>query len=259
MQQIFTGMIGSRPQDYMPRVQCEAGSVFPRCNEPRVVYMDFYRGDCSVDPATGEPRTDTCRPHPSEVTYRDLEVLNGGTRFFLQSYAAIYSLANFPVYYDTSFQNQMFLCVEGQGDCFAPDGAATEGVDYVRYTSRRFGKSFLAWQVDASVGVAEQTSIAFVMVKEARDLEFIVRMLRTYRGDFEPGDPAPSLSHLTPEEQDGLARLGYELPTSETQIQVEIDRLDERVRSLESFFNYLIQLQRAYGIEFPFLYQRPEI
>lgn len=259
MQQIFTGMIGSRPQDYMPRVQCAPGSVFPRCNNPRVVYMDFYRGDCSVDPATGEPRTDTCRPHPAEVTYRDLEVLNGGTRFFLQSYAAIFSLASFPIYYDTSFQNQMFLCIEGQGDCFAPEDGADEDVDYVRYTSRRFGKSFLAWQVDASEGVAEQTSIAFVMVKEARDLEFIVRMLRTYRGDFLPGDPAPSLSHLTAEEQTQLAAIGYELPTSETQIQVEIDRLDERVRSLESFFNYLIQLQRAYGIEFPFLYQRPEI
>lgn len=259
IQQIFTGMIGSRPWDYMPRLQCGAGSVFPRCNDPRVVYMDFYRGDCSVDPATGEPRTDTCRPHPSEVTYRDLPVLNGGTRYFLQSYAAIFALANFPIYYDTSFQNQMFVCVEGQGDCFAPDEGAVEGVDYVRYTSRRFGKSFLAWQVDATEGVAEQTSIAFAMVKEARDLDFIIRMLRKYRGDFLPGDPPPSIDHLTPEEQAQLAAIGYELPSSATQIQEDIDRLDSRLRSTESFLFYLIQLQRAFGIEFPFLYRRPEI
>ncbi len=259
MQQIFTGMIGSRPWDYMPRLECAPGSVFPRCNDPRIVYMDFYRGDCSVDPATGVPRTETCRPNPAEVTYRDLPVLNGGTRFFLQSYAAIFALANFPVYYDTSFQNQMFVCVEGQGDCFAPDEGAVEGVDYVRYTSTRFGQSFLAWQVDATEGVAEQTSIAFALVKETRDLDFIIRMLRTYRGDFLPGDPPPSIDHRTPEEQAQLAAIGYELPDSETEIQEDITRLDERLRSLESFFFYLIQLERAYGIEFPFLYQRPEI
>jgi hypothetical protein len=259
IQQIFTGMIAARPEQYMPRVRCDASSAPPRCDNPRVVYMDFYRGDCSIDPATGDPRTDTCRPNPADVTYRDLEVLNGGTRFFLQSYAAIFSLANFPVYYDTTFQNQMFLCVEGQGDCFSPDGAATEGVDFVRHTSRRFGKSFLAWQVDATEGVAEQTSIAFAMVKEARDLAFIVEMLRTYNGDFLPGDPPPDISYLTPAQQAQLAGLGYTLPTTADQIAFEIDRLDQRVIGLESFFFYLVQLERAFGIEFPALYRRPEI
>jgi hypothetical protein len=259
IQQIFTGMIGSRPWDYMPRIQCGPGSVAPRCRDPRLVYMDFYRGDCSIDPATGEPRTDTCRPDPATVTYRDLPVLNGGTRFFLQSYAAIFSLANFPIYYDTSFQNQMFICIEGQGDCNAPADPGREGTDFVRYTSRRFGQSFLAWQVDPGVGVASQTSIAFALVKEARDLDFIIRMLRKYRGDFEPGDPAPDINRLTPEERAELAAIGYTLPANAAAIQEDIDRLDSRLRGNESFFFYLIQLQRAYGIEFPFLYQRPEI
>lgn len=269
IQQIFTGMIGSRPWDYMPRLRCDSTSAFPRCNNPRVVYMDFYRGDCSIDPDTGEPRTDTCRPHPTEVTYRDLHVLNGGTRYFLQSYAAIYALANFPVYYDTSFQNQMFICIEGAGDCHQSEPSAVEGVDYVRYTSRRFGKSFLAWQVESTTGVAQQTSIAFAMVKEARDLDFIIRMLRKYRGDFPPpddpppDDPAPSLDYLSPEERAQLVAIGYDrlertpLPTSD-ELNQEIDRLDSRLINLESFFFYLIQLERLYGIEFPFLYQRPE-
>lgn len=258
IQQIFTGMIGSRPWDYMPRVQCAPGSVAPRCRDPRLVYMDFYRGDCSTDPATGEPRTDSCRPDP-RVTYGDLPVLNGGTRFFLQSYAAIYSLANFPIYYDTSFQNQMFICIEGQGDCNAPAGTAVEGTNYARYTSPRFGQSFLAWQVEPGVGVASQTSIAFAMVKEARDNEFTVRMLRKYRGDFTTGDPAPDADRLTADERAQLAAIGYTLPTSGAAIQEEIERLDQRIRSSESFFFYLIQLQRSFGIEFPFLYQRPEI
>ena len=259
IQQIFTGMIAARPEEYMPRIRCAEGSTRPSCPDARVVFMDFYRGDCSIDPATGEPSTATCRPNPAETTYRDLEVLNGGTRFFLQSYAAIFSLSSFPVYYDTAFQNQMYVCVEGQGDCYAPAENAQEGIDYVRHTSRRFGKSFLAWQVDATEGVAEQTSIAFAMVKEARDADFIIRMLRTYRGDFLAGDPPPSIDHLSAEEITQLAAIGYDLPDNDADIQFEIDRLDGRLQSLEGFFFYIVQLERNFGIEFPALYSRPEI
>jgi hypothetical protein len=265
MQQVFTGMIASRPEDYMPRVDCADGSVLPRCNDPRIVYMDFYRGDCSVDPVTGMPSDERCRPHPTQVTYRDLAVLNGGTRYFLQSYAAIYALANFPIYYDTTFQNQMFICIEGQGDCHQPDDPSST-TDYVRYTSRRFGKSFLAWRVDANQGAgagANQTSIAYSMVQEASNLDFIIRILRQFRGDFLPGDPPPHVDNID-DDGDGnntneLARLGaigYTLPDA-SQIQFEIDRLNDRLIGLESFFNYLIQLERVFGIEFPFLGNRP--
>ncbi|MGE3634252.1 MAG: hypothetical protein AB7P00_30410, partial [Sandaracinaceae bacterium] len=149
VQQIFTGMIAGRPEDYMPRVQCAAGSTLPECDDPRIVYMDFYRGNCFPD-ENGDVNPSECRPNPADVTYRDLEILNGGTRYFLQSLAADYALAFIPIYYDADFQNQKFLCVEGQGDCFAPDSGAVEGVDYVRHTSRRFNKSFLAWQVEPS-------------------------------------------------------------------------------------------------------------
>ena len=62
IQQIFTGMIAGRPEEYMPRLECLSSDTFPRCTNPRIVFMDFYRGDCSIDPATGEPRTETCRP-----------------------------------------------------------------------------------------------------------------------------------------------------------------------------------------------------
>ncbi|MBX3272695.1 MAG: hypothetical protein KF729_20710 [Sandaracinaceae bacterium] len=260
IQQIFTGMIAGRPEEYMPRLQCTSGDTFPRCREPRMVFMDFYRGDCSIDPTTGSPRTETCRPNPAEVTYRDLAVLNGGTRFFLQSYAAIFALQEFPIYYDTTFQNQMYICVEGQGNCFAPSDTAIEGVDYVRHVSRRFSKNFLAWQVDADDGVAEQTSIAFAMVSEARNNDFIIRMLQRYRGDHLPGDPPPSITYLTPEERAQLAAIGYDVEgLGAAQVQEEITRLEQRLSSLESFFFYLIQLEREFGIQFPLIYRRPEI
>ena len=98
------------------------------------------------------------------------------------------------------------------------------------------------------------------MVSEARDNDFIVRMLQRYRGDHLPGDPPPDITYLTDEERAQLAAIGYDLTEiSEAEIQFEIDRLEGRLNSLESFFFYLIQLERSFGIQFPTLYTRPEI
>ncbi|MDQ3031955.1 MAG: hypothetical protein M3Y87_06020 [Myxococcota bacterium] len=253
--QLFTGMIADQPAEYMPRVVCDEASSFPRCTDPRLVYMDFYRGDCST------PGSTTCRPHPADITYRPdpsqrLFVINGGDNFLLQSYATIFGLAQFPVYYDTSFQTQLFLCVEGTGDCNAPEGV--EGVDYVRFTSNRFGKSYLAWQLTPEEGgLIDQESIAFSMVREARDSAFTLRSLQRYRGDF--GGTPLDIANIPAADQARLAAMGYTIPASSTAVSDEIDRFDDRVRQLESFFGYLIQLEREYGIQFPFPYTRPEI
>jgi len=254
--QLFTGMIADQPQQYMPRIQCGTGSAFPNCRDPRLVYMDFYRGDCTT------PGSTSCRPNPADVTYRpdpasNLFVVNGGDSFLLQSYAAIFGLSEFPVYYDTTFQSQMFICIEGQGRCNAAEGV--EGVDYVRYTSNRFGKSYLAWQLTPEPGgsAIEQRSIAFSMVLETRNAAFILRALQQYRGDF--GGTPNDINNIPADDRTRLTALGYTVPTDTTQLNDEIDRLDGRVRQLESFFGYLIQLESQFGIQFPFTYRRPEI
>jgi hypothetical protein len=243
MQQIFNGMIRGFPAAYMPRVVCDEPGTFPRCDEPRVLYMDFYRGDCS--------RPETCRPNPAEVTYAGLPVLDGGSSLSLQIYAALYGLIYFPVFFDTSFQNQLFVCIEGQGDCYAPDASAVEGVDYVRYTSDYYRRSFLAWQVEPAVGVGEQTSMGFAMVKEARDLGIARRALLALRDT----DPTYSVDDLDPALVAATEAIDYALPTTPTEAEAEITRIDRRLSSLESFFNQIIQFQRQYGIQ-PFGYYR---
>lgn len=245
--QLFRGMIGDQPAQYMPRVVCESGT-FPDCRGPRLVYMDFYRGDCST------PGSRTCRPNPAEVTYRDLRVLEGGDTILLQSFAAILGLSYFPVYYDTTFQSQLFMCVEGRGDCATPPPDAVEGVDYVRHTSNRFFQSYLAWQLTPSSGVAEQQSIAFAMVLEARNAALTLQSLREYRGDF--GGAPYDMGNITRRAE--LDAIGYVIPANDI-VGREISRLDARVRELESFFNYLIQIERQFGINEPFIYNRPEL
>ena len=236
VQQMFSGMIRDEPEAISARIECGEGT-FPTCIEPRLIYMDFYRGDCSAG-------STTCRPDPQQVTYRDLPVLDGGSAFLLQFYAAIYGLSEFPVYFDTTFANQLFVCVEGQGDCFAPASDAVEGVDYVRYDSERYGKSFLAYQVEPTAAVANQTSIGFDMVREARDLSFILRMIQTFRGDFG-GTPLDS-GNLTAAELARLAALDYDLPGDSATVNSEENRIDGRLRDVESFFFQLIQLQNQY-------------
>ncbi len=237
MQQIFTGMIRRAPEAYMPRVRCADRKSAPVCKTPELQYMDFYRGDCS-DPST-------CLPNPAEVTYAGKPVLDGGDSITLQIYAALYGLSDFPVYFDTTFQNQLFVCIEGQAACYEPSATAVEGKDFVRYTSPRYRHTFIAWQVEPATGVAEQTSIGFAMVKEARDLDVVLSALTKMRDGATPY----SKKNLSAAELAAVAAIPYVLPTTTTAIDDEITRVDNRVQDLESFFNQLIQLEGQYGIK----------
>jgi hypothetical protein len=231
-------MIRNFPKAYMPRVLCDDPSTMPKCNNARLVYMDFYRGDCSQG-------SSTCRPNPADVTYGKLPVLDGGASVTLQVYAALYGLTDFPVYFDTTFQNQLFVCIEGQADCYKPDTNAEEGKDYVRYTSQRYRRNFIAFQVEPSQGVAEQTSIGFAMVKEARDLDTVFAALTKERDGTKPY----SIDNLTADDLAALKTLAYVPPTTTNEIDAELQRVNGRLVDLESFLNQLIELQRSIGIQ----------
>jgi hypothetical protein len=237
MQQIFTGMIRGYPQAYMPRIVCDGGLPGQGCAKPRLVYMDFYRGDCS--------KAETCRPNPAETTYAGLPVLDGGGSLTLQIYAALYGLAYFPVYFDTTFQNQLFVCIEGQADCYKPSANAVENKDYVRYTSPRYRRTFVAFQVEPREGVAEQTSIGFAMVKEAYELDIALTALRKMKDGPEPN----SVANLSPDDLTLVNQVNYTLPTTPTGIQEELDRIQSRIVDLESFLNQMIEIQRSSGIQ----------
>lgn len=243
MNQILSGIIADQPAEYMPRLACSSLTA-NRCNDPRLVYMDFYRGDCSP----GAP-VDACRPNPTNV-YQDLRVVNGGGAGILPNYAAIFGLQSIPISSDMTFASQVFLCVEGQGDCQTPPPDAIEGLDYVRHTSARFNQSYLAWQLEPTASRIEERSVSFNMVQEARDTAFILQALRDIRGDF--GDPPNDPNNISQADRDRLAALNYTVPTSATVLNNEIDRLDSRVISLESFFNFLIEIERR---TFPTLQQ----
>lgn len=230
MQQIFQGIIQDEPESISPRIACDESSPPDQCIDPRVIYMDFYRGDCS--------ELETCRPDPIEETYADLDILDGGSSVLLQYLAAVFALADFPVFFDTTFQNQLFICVEGEGDCFVPSAASVEGVDYVRHSSSRFGKTFLAFQIEPSIAIPNQESIGFNMVEEAAANAFAIEVLE----QLADGDLVP------PEDLAELSDRGYRVPLTQEDALSDLRSLDRRQVELESFFFQLIDLQRQLGI-----------
>ena len=230
MQQIFQGIIQDEPESISPRVVCETPGPGGQCGDPRVVYMDFYRGDCSV--------AETCRPDPIAETYADLDVVDGGSSVVLQYLAAVFALVDFPVFFDTTFQNQLLICVEGEGDCFVPSAGAVEGVDFVRHSSPRFGKTFLAFQIEPSASVPNQESIGFNMVREASENAFAISVIERI-ADGEVVDQS---------ELDQLTVLGFRVPADADEADSDLRTLDFRQRNLESFFFQLIDLQRQLGI-----------
>jgi hypothetical protein len=128
--------------------------------------------------------------------------------------------------------------VEGEGDCFVPSDDSVEGVDYVRHRSSRFGKTFLAFQIEPSIAVPNQESIGFNMVSEAADNAFAIGVIER----LASGEPVPS---------NDLAELsvrGYRVPATEEDARSDLSSLDRRQRELESFFFQLIDLQRQLGI-----------
>lgn len=236
MQQIFTGMIRGNAAAIAPRVICGNGAgPGARCEDPRLQYMDFYRGDCSKG----------CPPNQTDMTYASQPALDSGGNVTLQVYAALAGLSEFPVYFDTTFQNQLFVCIEGQADCYEPGSKAVEGTDYVRYTSPRYRRTFVAFQVEPTQAVSNQTSIGFAMVKEAKELDTILAALEKVRDGEMPNSP----DNLSDEDRAALSALGYEVPTTPPAIRDEITRVSRKVADLESFFNQLIELQRQLGIQ----------
>ncbi len=247
MGQLFEGMILGEPETIAPRVVCNGG-VAPRCTDPELVYMDFYRGDCS----DGEGSPD-CRPSPEE-TFGDLPVVDAGANVTLQFLASVYALSDFPVFFDTTFQSQLFVCIEGNGTCFEPSdddveytpGTPVEDADYVRFFSERYGKTFIAWRVEPGPDVPNQRSLGFEMVRRADETQFLLEAVRAFRGDFG-GDPL-DIDNLSAEQQARITEIGYTLPDDLTFADDEVDRLDDYLRDQESSFFQTIQLVNQFGV-----------
>ena len=177
MSQLFGGLILDDSSLYGARV-CEEGQDNPisgeRCDRTTIIYQDLWRGSQFGD-------VEDLRGNPYDDIYADMPSIGGANSEMLRSWAVIFSLAEFPIFYDTTYEQQLYLFVEGTGDAFDirdcedyPDDeyCSTEGVDYVRHFSDRFNFNVVSFWVEPEYSwEPESINTSFALVSMANELQ----------------------------------------------------------------------------------------
>ncbi|HEX4355085.1 MAG TPA: zinc-dependent metalloprotease, partial [Polyangiales bacterium] len=206
---MFGGLIMRNPRQYAPRVGQDADG------NNIVQYISTYRdGD--------RGNQDETYPAPA---------IDGTDTETLRDIATIEALSEFPVYYDTSFEQRMLVFKLGSGDGYTIPATRSDGTptckyndancdqpDYIVYVSDRLHTSYVAVVIDPEeTGKIDEQQVAFQLLKRLYDRQTRIHDLTQQ-------------SALSDDENTELTRIKADL-----------------VRD-ESFLEYLIQLERQLGI-----------
>jgi hypothetical protein len=206
---LFGGLILRNPKAYAPRV------TFDQSGDPVTHYLSLYR-------ANGRASNEATFPDPA-IDGTDSEVLRDA--------AAIQALAHFPIFYDSSFEQRLLVFKSGSGDGYKIPAAHLDGSptcaygdkgctnpDFITYDSDRLHTTFVAVviQPDPQQGIDEQ-QLGFQMMLRLRQKQDRVRELTMKSA-----------------------------PTAAEQTELSADKLE--LEREETFVNYLIGLERTYGI-----------
>jgi len=247
MNQLFGGLILDDARLYGPRV-CLEGEENPfapgtECEHDTIVYQDLWRGSSFTN-------SEESRGNPYDDVYGRLPAINGGSNELLQTWAVILSLAEFPIFYDPVYEQQLYLFIEGTGEsfdirecddlcadlegdeletCIDETDCTVEGEDFVRYFSERFNQSFVAFRVgrgEATAALATDSTptvdMSFQIVGRANVLQDAIDACE--EGTDECVVPA------------GPAR------------QAAIEEWHRQLERTESFLLTVLDIQSSYGI-----------
>ena len=230
MTELFGGYMTDNDRWMAPRVRMVGG-------EPQVYYLNYFRG-AVTDPATGE--LVPARPSNEEVYSADPPIQDTSNEI-LRLYAAIYALAEFPVFYDTSFERRLAIFKLENGDGFEipnvqQDGTQTcgfrrvvpgsghrvcadnEDADYIIYTSDRLHTPYVATKI--------RNRLAYNLEEEQLGFQLLYQL------------------DLKQERLRVLEALGTRTPAQEE----ELRRLRRELQAGDSFLEALIEVQRIFGI-----------
>lgn len=220
MMKLFGGVIMDEPGWYAPRWVTD-----PETSEQKVYYPYIWGGVCGFLNAP-------CPTEYYDEHYAGVPAFDNATNEIIRNYAAIFSLAEFPIFYDTAYEQQLFVCEEGSGYCFDIDHSEmTEHDEYELFYSERLHKSFQAVAYEDPVpefDTPPQVDISIKLLERANDLQASIDELEAHQaaGTCPPSMTAPCDEEL----EEALAHTWYELSQH------------------ESFLVNLMDLQRAYGI-----------
>ena len=238
MTEFFGGIITDQPRWYAPRwMETEEG-------ERRVQHMTFERGllfgGCTVNGVRNQP----CRGSNEEL-YPE-PALGGTSNVILRSWATILALAQFPVFYDSSFEQRLIIFKRGTGvgfdlpdqrrdgtaNCpygdFLVESAGTacagpvsdpEEAGYAAFHSDRLNQDYVAVKVEPrDTYNLEIEQLGFQTLRPLIDMQNRIREIDALGAGASPAELA------------------------------ERSDLREKLTDGESYLEYLIDLQAQYGI-----------
>jgi hypothetical protein len=206
---LFGGLILRNPKAYAPRLTFDAQGA------PKISYLSLWR---------------TQNRGNNEATY-PAPAIDGTDSEVLRDSAAIQALATFPIFYDTSFEQRLLVFKTGSGEGYKipterEDGTPTcaygakdcDTPDYIVYDSDRLHTTFVAViiQPNRQQGIDEQ-QLGFQLLLRLKQQQDAVRKLEA-KADPSDADAAKLVS------------------------------MKETLQRDESFIDYLIELERQYGI-----------
>ncbi|HJL16827.1 MAG TPA: hypothetical protein RMH99_14280 [Sandaracinaceae bacterium LLY-WYZ-13_1] len=231
MTELFGGYVIDDNRWMAPRVTVDEDS-----GEAQVYYLNYLRGNCR-DATTGS--TTPCRESNAEEF--EQPPLMGTSNDVLRLYAAIYALAQFPVFYDPSFESRLAIFKLDNADGFTIPDVDNEGNPTTAYGAAIPGSGHSVTtdpeEADYITFVSDRLHTPYVAVK--------VRQRLTY--NLEEEQLGYQLLLRLYEQQERVRALeAIADPTTEQ--RAELARLRRDLTSGESFLESLIEVQRIFGI-----------
>ncbi|MEY4576268.1 MAG: hypothetical protein RL701_971 [Pseudomonadota bacterium] len=204
---LFGGLISRNPHQYAPRYRTDL--------DGSIQYLSSLRRGTRGN-------QETTYPQPA---------IDGVDTETLRDFATIQALSEFPVYYDTSFEQRLLVFKLGSGDgytipdkrrdgsptCRDGDAGCTKP-DYIVYDSDRLHTSYVAVVIDPEeTNKLDEQQVSYQLLKRLSNRQGTIRDLtaKANRSDDEQG---------------------------------QLDRAKSDLERDESFLEYLIELERQFGI-----------
>lgn len=228
MTELFGGYVIDDSHWFAPRVSLSG-------RDATVEYVNWYRANCRE---AGTGNIVPCRGAQTAVFPGP--TIGGTSNDVLRVYAAVYALAEFPVFYDSSWEQRLAVFKVGNGDGFdvpdtQPDGTQTcafgarlepahavctdpDDADYITYDSDRLHVRYAAVKV--------RTRIEYNLAEEQLGFQLLYQMTLN---------------------QERIREL-QALPTRTPAQEQELRQRQRTLERNESFLETLIEVQRIFGI-----------
>jgi hypothetical protein len=229
---LFGGVIRDEPTLFGPRWYTD-----PTTSETSLYYPQIWSGTyCGLYGLT-------CPDEYYDDYLDGAPAFENGTNEIIRNFAAVFSLAEFPIFYDTSYEQQLFVCERGSGYCFDiceegstayfcgdPSYELTRGTDYETYTSDRLHKTFQAVSYKDIDPWADPPAVdnSMELLRKANDLQDALRTLEAHEA---AGTCPPEMTAPCDEE-----------------LEAAIVHASYKLAQHESFLINLMDIQREYGI-----------